>query len=99
LKNEAETYRNDIVPKARGEAQKTIQDAEAYKASVVDKATGDAERFISVYKAYAESKDVTQKRIYLETMQQVLANTKKVIVSDEKGTPILPYLSLDGKKN
>lgn len=99
LKNEAETYRNDIVPKARGEAQKTLQDAEAYKASVVDKATGDAERFISVYKAYAESKDVTQKRIYLETMQQVLANTKKVIVSDEKGTPVLPYLSLDGKKN
>ena len=99
IKNEAETYRNDIVPRARGEAQKLMQDAEAYKAAVLSKAKGEAGRFLSVYKAYAQAKDVTTRRIYIETMQQIMQNSKKVIVgsSGSSGT-ILPYLSLDQLK-
>lgn len=99
LKNEAETYRNDIVPRARGEAQKMLQDSEAYKASVISKAEGDANRFSSVYAAYAQSKDVTQKRIYLETMQEIMKSSRKIIVDDKKGTPpILPYMNIDQLK-
>jgi membrane protease subunit HflK len=96
VKNEAETYRNNIVPVARGEAQKLLQDAEAYKAAVMSKAKGDADRFNSVYDAYAQSKDVTTKRIYIETMQQIMQNSKKVVVGDSnKGAPVMPYMSLD----
>ncbi|MFH1158521.1 MAG: FtsH protease activity modulator HflK [Pseudomonadota bacterium] len=95
IKNEAETYRNDIVPRARGDAQKLVQDAGAYKEAVLSKARGEAGRFLSVYEAYAQSKDVTTRRIYIETMQQIMQNSKKVIVGDGKGGTILPYLSLD----
>lgn len=98
LRNEAETYRNDIVPRARGEAQKLLQDGEAYKESVTSRATGDAERFLSIYKAYAQSKDVTQKRIYIETMQEILSKSRKIIVGDDKGVPVLPYMQLEGGK-
>ncbi len=94
--NEAETYRNDIVPRARGEAQKLLQDAEAYKQAVLSKATGEAARFTSVYEAYAQAKDVTAKRIYIETMEKIMHNSKKVVVSDSKtGSNVLPYMSLD----
>lgn len=98
LRNEAETYRNGIVPRARGDAQKLLQDGEAYKESVISRATGDAERFLSIYKAYAESKDVTQKRLYIETMQEILQKSRKVIIGDDKGVPVLPYMQLDGGK-
>jgi membrane protease subunit HflK len=99
LRNEAETYRNDIVPRARGDAQKLLQDGEAYKESVTSRATGDAERFLSIYKAYAQSKDVTQKRIYIETMQEILTKSRKIIVGDDSGgVPVLPYMQLDGGK-
>jgi len=98
LRNEAETYRNGIVPRARGDAQKLLQDGEAYKESVTARAQGDAERFLSIYKAYAESKDVTQKRLYIETMQEILQKSRKIIVGDDKGVPVLPYMQLDGGK-
>lgn len=98
LKNEAETYRNDIVPRARGEAQKMMQDAEAYKAAVTSKAEGDAARFSSVYAAYAQSKDVTQKRLYLETMQEIMKNSRKIIVDSKNGVPVMPYMNLDQNK-
>jgi membrane protease subunit HflK len=94
LKNEAETYTNGIVPRARGDAQKKLQDAEAYKLAVISKAQGDAQRFLSVYSAYKDSKDVTEKRIYLETMQELLQNSKQIIVGDG-GAPVLPYLPLN----
>ena len=68
FKNEAEAYRNEILPKARGEAAQRLQNAEAYKQAVVNKAQGDAERFLSVYNAYKQGKNVTSKRLYLETM-------------------------------
>jgi len=97
LRNEADAYKNNVVPVAKGEAQKLIREAEAYKEAAIAKAEGDAERFNSVYKAYAESKDITQKRLYLETMQEVLRNSRKVITGDTKGAPLLPLLQLDNK--
>ena len=96
LKNEADTYRNSIVPKARGEAQKIINEANGYKQAVISRATGDAARFNDVYKAYSQAKDVTTKRIYLETMETILANSNKLIIGDAKsGSGVLPYLPLD----
>lgn len=97
MKNEAEAYSNNIVPVAKGEAGAVLQKAEAYKAATIAKAEGDAARFNSVYKAYSEAKDVTQKRMYLETMQQILASSRKIILGDDKGAPVLPYLQLDAK--
>lgn len=98
MRNEAETYRNDIVPRARGEAQKLLQDAGAYKEAVTSKADGEAERFLSIYKAYAQAKDVTQKRIYIETMQDIMKKSRKILVGDDKGMPILPYMQLEQPK-
>lgn len=96
-KNEAEAYRNEILPKARGEASQRTQNAEAYKQGVVNKAQGDAERFISVYNAYKQGKNVTIKRLYLETMENVLANSDKVILDPSaKGQNVVPYLPLNG---
>ena len=82
LKNEAETFRNDVVPRARGEAAQMIEEADAYRQEVTNRATGDADRFNSVYKAYSAAKEVTQKRIYLETMEEVLGNVNKVIIDN-----------------
>ncbi len=94
LKNNADAYKNDIIPKARGKASRMLQEADAYKSEVVNRAKGDADRFKSVYKAYSVSKDVTRKRIYIETMQEVLTNSNKIIL-DDSGTGVLPYLPLD----
>ncbi len=98
LKNDANTYRNDIIPVAKGQAERLIREAEGYKEATIAKAKGDAERFNSVYKAYSESKDITQKRLYLETMQEVLKNSRKIITGDSKGAPLLPLLQLDGNR-
>jgi membrane protease subunit HflK len=97
-RNEAEKYRNDIIPRARGDAQKVIQDAEGYKARVVAEATGEAQQFISVLDAYKLSRDVTSRRLYIETMESILAHGRKVILDpsvDSKGG-IVPYLPLPG---
>lgn len=94
VKNEAETYRNDIVPRARGDAQKLLQDAAAYKQAILSKAQGEAGRFDSVYAAYAAAKDVTVRRIYIETMQQIMQGSKKVLIGSEKAATVLPYLPL-----
>ncbi len=94
LRNEAEAYRNDIIPKARGEAEKKIQEAEAYKKEVVAKAEGEAQRFLSVYESYKSSKDVTRERIYLETLEKTLGKIDKVIVDNKAGGGVVPYLPL-----
>ena len=95
-KNEAESYRNDIIPRARGEAAKVVQAAEAYKREVVARAEGDAKRFISVYNEYKLAKDVTTQRLYLETMEEILRRTNKVIIdSGASGSQgVVPYLPL-----
>ncbi len=97
-KNEAETYQNDIVPRARGEAQKTLQEAGAYKQAIIDRATGDAARFSSVYRAYAAAPDVTRKRIYIETMQDVVANAKKLLSTGAQAPVVMPYFPFEGLK-
>ncbi len=95
-KNEAESYRNEVVPNAKGQASQILQSAEAYKEAVVNKAKGDAERFNSIYQAYKQGKDVTSKRLYIETMENILANSNKVIMDPSaKGSNVLPYLPLN----
>lgn len=94
--NKAKSYENDIVPKARGEARKIIQDAEAYRKEVVSIAEGNAARFESVYDEYRKAKDVTKKRIYLETMEDILKHTQKIIMDSKAGNNVLPYLPLNG---
>ena len=79
-KNEAEAYANDVIPRARGEAQKILQAAEAYKKQVVAKAEGEASRFVSIFNEYDKAKEVTQERMSLETMEKVLADIEKVII-------------------
>ena len=93
-KNEAEAYANDVIPRARGEAEKILQQAEAYKKEVVAKAEGEASRFLAIYTEYAKAKKVTQERMYLETMEKVLADIDKVIIDKESGSGVVPYLPL-----
>ena len=98
-KNEAEAYANDVIPRARGEAAKILQAAEAYKKEVVAKAEGEASRFLSIYAEYAKAKDVTQERMYLETMEQVLADINKIIIDKDSGSGVVPYLPLQELKS
>lgn len=95
VQNQAEAYRQDILPKARGRAIQMGQDAEAYKQSAIARASGDAQRFNSVYEAYLGGQDVTRERIYLETMETVLRNANKIILDGEAGNNVVPYLPLN----
>jgi membrane protease subunit HflK len=93
-KNEAEGYANDVIPRARGEAEQVLQQAEAYKKEVVAKAEGEASRFLAIYNEYKTAKQVTQERMYLETMEKVLADIDKVIIDKNSGSGVVPYLPL-----
>ncbi len=97
-KNEAEAYANDVIPRARGEAAKILQAAEAYKKEVVAKAEGEASRFLSIYSEYAKAKEVTQERMFLETMEKVLADINKIIIDKNSGSGVVPYLPLQELK-
>jgi membrane protease subunit HflK len=93
--NEAEAFANDILPRARGEAERLVQEAQAYRQEVVARADGNAQRFISVYDEYVKAQDVTIKRIYLETMEDVLRDMNKVVIdSSASGAGVVPYLPL-----
>ncbi len=92
-KNEAEAYQNDVIPRARGDAAKILQEAEAYKKQVVALAEGEASRFLAIYNEYKLAKRVTQERMYLETMEKVLADIDKVII-DKNAGGVVPYLPL-----
>jgi len=95
LRNEAEAYRNDIIPRARGQAEQIKQEAEAYKQQIVAKAEGEAQRFAEILTAYNLAPYVTAKRMYLETMEQVLSGIEKVVIdSSAGGTGVVPYLPL-----
>jgi len=93
-KNEAQAYANDVIPRARGEAAKILQAAEAYKKQVVARAEGEASRFLAIYTEYAKAKEVTQERMYLETMEKVLADIDKVIIDKNASSGVVPYLPL-----
>ncbi|QJR15696.1 FtsH protease activity modulator HflK [Usitatibacter palustris] len=93
-KNEGQAYANDVIPKARGVAARLLEEANGYKQSVVATAQGDASRFRAILAEYEKAPQVTRERMYLETVQQILSNTTKVIV-DQKGGQSLLYLPLD----
>jgi membrane protease subunit HflK len=92
--NEAEAYSNDIIPRARGKAARQLAEANAYKEQVIAESTGEASRFSQVLAAYKKAPKVTRKRLYLEAVESVMANTSKVLV-DVKGGGNLLYLPLD----
>lgn len=93
--NQAEGYRNDIIPKARGEAQAMIREAEGYKKARIARAEGDVAKFSAVLKEYRKSKEVTEIRMYLETAEQILSNREKIIVpSGEAGGNLINLLNL-----
>jgi len=93
--NEANTYRNQVLPRAQGEAASITQKAEAYKAQTVARAKGDVQRFDQVYQQYAKAKDITSERIYLETIEDVMRNVNKVMVDKSAAGPgVVPYLPL-----
>lgn len=94
IQNRAQAYREDIIPKARGQAIQMIQDAEAYRESTVARATGDAQRFQSIYASYLTGEEVTRQRMFLETMEEVLQNSQKIIL-DKEGSGVVPYLPLN----
>jgi membrane protease subunit HflK len=94
--NEANTYRNQVLPRAKGEAEAIIQRGEAYKAEIVARASGDAQRFDQVYEQWAKAKDITTERLYLDTMEEVLRNVNKVMIDKNSsgGQGVIPYLPL-----
>jgi len=96
-KNQAEAYRNDVIPRARGQAAQMLEDSKAYKQRVIAEAEGAASRFNAVYNEYSKAKRVTKDRIYLETMEQVLGGMNKVIIDKQAGA--VPYLPLPAIQN
>jgi membrane protease subunit HflK len=94
FKNEAESYANQIVPEARGLAQRQIEEANAYKEEVIAKAQGDADRFNRLYTEYSKAPEVTRQRLYLETIGKLYSNSSKVLVDVENGNNMM-YLPLD----
>ena len=94
LRNEAEAYTNDVIPRARGEASRIEQESQAYKQRVIAEAQGDAQRFLKILGEYTKAKDVTRERLYLEAMEDVLASGSKVIVDPSVGQGVVPYLPL-----
>ena len=96
--NQAEGYRNDIIPKARGEAEAMIRDAEGFRESRIKRSEGDAAKFTTILKEYRKAKSITQKRLYLETMERVLPGIEKIIVPDKDSGNMLNLLNLNPGK-
>jgi len=94
--NEAEGYRNEVLPEARGEAAEIVAKASGYREAKIAVSTGEAARFLAVEREYRKAPEVTRKRLYLETMEAVLPSVEKVVI--ESGTTqVLPYLPLGGR--
>jgi modulator of FtsH protease HflK len=95
--NEAQTYANRVVPEARGRAAQILQAADAYKSQTVAEATGQTSRFGKIYDEYKKAPEVTRKRMYLETMERVMAGTDKIILDSngQSGSGVVPYLPLN----
>ena len=94
LINEAKGYQNDIIPKARGEAEKELKAAEAYTVERIRRAQGDADRFAAVYAEYKKAPEVTETRLYLETMEKVLPELQKYVIENDIGGGLLNLLNL-----
>jgi modulator of FtsH protease HflK len=95
LQNEAATYASRIVPEARGEAERILQGARGYREQSVAEATGQTARFLKIYDEYKKAPDVTRTRLYLETMERIMAGTDKIIIDSRNARRVLPFLSLD----
>ena len=95
VQNQADAYANDIVPRARGAAARQVEDAKAYAFKVVSEAEGETRRFLALLNEYRKAPDVTRERLYLDTMQEVLAETGKVLLDVKEGGNTLTYLPLD----
>lgn len=99
LQSEADAYANRELAAARGQAAQILEQAEAYRAEAVNTAAGEAARFNSIYEEYVNAPDVTRRRMYLETMEQVLGRVNKIIIGEgiggEGGSGVVPYLPLD----
>jgi modulator of FtsH protease HflK len=93
MRNEAEAYHNDIVPRARGDAARIVAEGQGYKQATIARATGETQRFLSVLAAYQTAKDVTLRRMYLETMQDIMTHSSSLIV-DDKLKGLVPFLPL-----
>ena len=95
LINQAQGYRNDIIPKAKGEAAELVNRAKGFAQARVNRAQGEANRFLATLKEYHQAKDIISKRIYIETLEEILPNAEKVIIDGKGGERLLPYLPLD----
>lgn len=96
LQNVADAYANRVLAEARGEAAQVLEEAEGYRAQVVNEAQGEASRFTAVLQEYVKAPDVTRKRLYLETMEDVLGDIEKVIIDEGAGDQgVVPYLPLN----
>ncbi len=94
--NESEGYRNDILPKAKGKASQIVNEAQAYSEAKIKRAEGDVSRFTQILKEYSKARDVTKKRLYLETMEEIFADIEKVIIDSKHVGNVLPILPLQG---
>ena len=90
--SQAQGYANEIIPKARGEAAALRADAEGYRDAKISMAKGEADRFMSLYEEYQKAPEITRRRLYLETMEQILPSVQTVLVDPELGNllPVLP---------
>jgi membrane protease subunit HflK len=95
LINQAQGYRNDIIPRAKGEAAELVNRAKGYAQARVNRAQGETNRFLATLKEYSQAKDIISKRIYIETLEEILPNVEKVIIDGKGGERLLPYLPLD----
>ncbi|GIZ12877.1 FtsH protease activity modulator HflK [Pseudomonas sp. NCCP-436] len=94
-KNQAESYANGVIPEARGQAQRLLEEANGYREEVIARAQGEADRFNKLVAEYRKAPEVMRERLYLETMQELMSNTSKVLVTGDKGQNNLLYLPLD----
>ncbi len=94
VRNEAESFRNDIIPRARGEAERMVAEAQGFRDSQTARARGEAGRFTAVLAAYSQAQDVTMRRIYLETMEDILRRNSMVLV-DDRLQGLVPFLQLN----
>lgn len=95
LQNVADAYANRVLAEARGQAAQLLEQAEGYRARVVNEAEGEASRFSAVLTEYEKAPEVTRKRLYLETMEQVLGRVDKIILDEDGGQGVVPYLPLN----
>jgi membrane protease subunit HflK len=95
LINQSQGYRNDIIPRAKGEAAQIVNQAKGYAQARVNRAQGEANRFIATLKEYQQAKEIISKRIYIETLEEILPHVDKIIMDGKAGDRVVPYLPLE----